>query len=89
MGETTFGIGTVLEQFPLSGGSALLLAVEEWLTPSGHTFWHKGIAPNVVVALPSDANMLLPEAELDMTAAQLQASGDAQLLRALTLLGKR
>ena len=32
--------------------------------------------------------MLLPEAEQDMTAAQLQASGDAQLLRALALLAK-
>jgi carboxyl-terminal processing protease len=89
VGETTFGTGTVLEQFPLSGGSALLLAVEEWLTPSGHTFWHKGIAPGVVVALPPDADILLPEAELDTTATQLQASGDAQLLRALALLSKR
>jgi carboxyl-terminal processing protease len=89
VGETTFGTGTVLEQFPLSGGSALLLAVQEWLTPSGHTFWHKGIAPSVEVALPADATMLLPEAEQDMTAAQLQASGDAQLLRALALLSER
>jgi len=89
LGEPTFGTGTVLEQFPLPGGSALLLAVEEWLTPSGHTFWHKGIAPKVVVALPPDVTILLPEAELDMTPAQLQASGDAQLLRALALLSKR
>ena len=33
VGETTFGTGTVLEQFPLPGGSAMLLAVQEWLTP--------------------------------------------------------
>jgi carboxyl-terminal processing protease len=89
VGETTFGTGTVLEQFPLSGGSALLLAVEEWLTPSGHSFWHKGIVPGVEVALPTDGSMLLPEAELDLTAAQLRSRGDAQLLRALALLSQR
>ena len=89
VGETTFGTGTVLQEFPLRGGSALLLAVQEWLTPNGHTFWHKGIAPKVEVALPPDAEILLPETELGMTAAQLQASGDTQLLLALALLSRR
>ena len=89
IGETTFGTGTVLQEFPLRDGSALLLAVEEWLTPSGHSFWHKGIAPNVVVPLPPKADILLPETEQGMTAAQLQASSDTQLLRALALLSKR
>src|SRR5262249_8523499 len=35
VGTHTFGTGTVLEPFPLSDGSAVLLAVAEWLTPSG------------------------------------------------------
>jgi carboxyl-terminal processing protease len=86
VGETTFGTGTVLEEFPLSDGSALLLAVQEWLTPSGHSFWHKGVSPNVSVPLPPNADMLVPEAESDMTADQLESSGDVQLLRALKLL---
>jgi carboxyl-terminal processing protease len=89
IGETTFGTGTVLQEFPLRGGSALLLAIQEWLTPSGHSFWHKGITPNVVVPMPTNADILLPEAEQGMTAAQLKASGDAQLLRALAVLEKR
>ena len=42
IGEKTFGTGTVLAQFPLPDGSALLLATEEWLTPAGRTIWHKG-----------------------------------------------
>lgn len=86
IGETTFGTGTVLQEFPLSDGSALLLAVQEWLTPSGHSFWHKGVAPKVVVALPPNSDLLLPETEEGLTSAQLQASGDTQLLRALALL---
>jgi carboxyl-terminal processing protease len=88
LGETTFGTGTVLSQFGLSDGSALLLATEEWLTPSGRVIWHHGTAPDVVVALPKDAIPLLPEAERGMTAAQLRASGDVQLLRALDLLSQ-
>ncbi len=47
VGETTFGTGTVLGEFRLADGSALLLAVEEWLTPDGHSFWHKGISPEI------------------------------------------
>jgi carboxyl-terminal processing protease len=86
VGEKTFGTGTVLGQFRLSDGSALLLAVEEWLTPNGQSFWHKGIVPQVAVPLPDEADPLLPVNERDLTAAQFQAVSDKQLLRALALL---
>jgi carboxyl-terminal processing protease len=86
VGEKTFGTGTVLQEFPLAGGSALLLAVDEWLTPAGRLIWHEGINPGIVVSLPSDVAQLLPEEEKEMTGAELRASGDAQLLRALDLL---
>jgi Periplasmic protease len=76
----------VLNQFPLPDGSAILLAVEEWLTPKGRTIWHQGIKPDYAVSLPAGANPLLPEAEKGMTAEQLKASDDAQLLKALDLL---
>ncbi len=89
VGTTTFGTGTVLEQFPLSDGSALLLAVQEWLTPDGHTFWHKGITPNTVISLPPEVAPLFPEEEQDMSPPQLKASKDAQLLHAVDLLRKR
>jgi carboxyl-terminal processing protease len=85
-GETTFGTGTVLSQFQLSDGSALLLATEEWLTPAGRVIWHHGISPDVTTPLARDVILLLPEGEPGMTAAQLQTSGDTQLLRALDLL---
>jgi carboxyl-terminal processing protease len=85
VGTKTFGTGTVLQRFPLSDGSALLLAVEEWLTPKGHTIWHKGIDPDFSVPLPERVFPLFPEEERDMTARQLEASKDTQLLRALDL----
>lgn len=86
VGETTFGTGTVLQQFPLRDGSAVLLAIQEWLTPSGRTIWHKGLAPDIVVALPANTAPVSPRMEAGMSPDQLQKSGDAQLLKAISLL---
>ena len=86
VGLTTFGTGTVLEQFPLSDGSALLLAVQEWLTPNGSQIWHKGIPPDFVVSLSEGVAPLFPEEEQGMTLQQFKASRDTQLLKALELV---
>jgi len=86
VGEKTFGTGTVLQTFSLSDGSALMLAIEEWLTPDGNVIWHRGIAPDVVVSLPPEATPLSPVTERELTAEKLKESGDVQLLRALDLL---
>lgn len=83
IGETTFGTGTVLNQFSLSDGSALMLATEEWLTPDGKSIWHNGITPDIQVMLPDSALPLFPEAEKAMTPSQLAATEDTQLLRAV------
>jgi carboxyl-terminal processing protease len=88
VGEPTIGTGTVLNEFRLFDGSALLLAIEEWLTPSGQLIWHKGISPDTVVKLSSDASLLLPEAERNLTLAEIRAKKDEQLIYALDLLGK-
>ena len=87
IGETTFGTGTVLNDFNLPDGSALLLAVQEWLTPKGRVIWHHGITPDDQVSLPANAHLLLPEAERSMTPDKVRGSDDAPLLRALDLLG--
>ncbi len=88
VGEKTFGTGTVLEPFKLSDGSALLLAIAEWLTPDGRVIWHKGIIPEVAIALPADVEPLYPAKIKEMTKAQVQASGDNQFLRALALISE-
>jgi carboxyl-terminal processing protease len=86
VGKTTFGTGTVLQKYPLPDGSAILLAVDEWLTPSGKSFWHRGIKPDEEVSLSRDTQPLAPEAESKLTADGLKSSGDVQLLRAIALL---
>jgi carboxyl-terminal processing protease len=86
VGETTLGTGTVLTQFQLTDGSALLLAVQEWLMPNKVSFWHRGIEPDVKVNLPPQTAVLRPAAEREMTADQLRLSGDTQLLKAIEFL---
>ena len=83
IGETTFGTGTLLVQYPLSDGSAVYLAVQEWLTPSGKTIWHTGLTPDTVISLPTNVTPLFPLEEKGLSMAQIQASGDQQLLDAI------
>ncbi len=86
VGEKTFGTGTVLQEFRLPDGSAMLLAIAEWLTPAGHVIWHKGIEPDVKVNLSTAITPLYPEKEKGMSPAQLKVRGDTQLLKAIELL---
>lgn len=87
MGETTFGTGTVLNQFTLSDGSAILLGTQEWLTPKGQFIRGNGIKPNIVVADPSNV-ILTPDTENTdkMTEQQILKSGDTQLAAAIKYL---
>ncbi len=86
VGETTFGTGTVLSEFPLTDGSALMLAIQEWLTPAGHTIWHQGITPQLTVALGQEVFPLFPEEERHLSAAEWEARDDAQLKAAVGVL---
>jgi carboxyl-terminal processing protease len=88
IGARTFGTGTVLGEFQLSDGSAVLLAISQWLTPKGRQIWHKGISPDIEVPLPAGKSIVLPEAGEKMTTEELRKSEDAQLLRAIDVLKK-
>ncbi len=89
VGTRSFGTGTVLLELPLSDGSAVLLAVEEWLTPKGRVIWHKGIAPDIEVKLPEGARVLLPEEETRLRAADLPQIPDLQFREALAELRRQ
>ena len=86
VGQRTFGTGTVLNFFPLSDGSAISLGVVQWLTPAGAGIFETGIEPDVTVALPPGAVMLIPEELKDMARRDFRTSSDAQLRRAVRLL---
>jgi carboxyl-terminal processing protease len=84
VGVNTFGTGTITQAFQLSDGSVIILGTEWWLTPNGHRAFGVGITPDQTVQMTSTALPVDPTALADMTFAQLQASGDAQLLAAVT-----
>jgi carboxyl-terminal processing protease len=88
VGQKTFGTGTVLGRFELADGSVLRIGTQRWLTRNGRPIWHEGLEPDAVVALGTNASMLTPDDIINtsMTAAQVNASGDAQLIKALELL---
>lgn len=88
VGETTFGTGTVLKPYELDGGSVLLLGTSQWLTPNGRLIRKQGIEPDIVVEIPIGANLLSPEEVKTLTQAELLKGEDAQLLKALELLGE-
>jgi carboxyl-terminal processing protease len=81
IGETTFGTGTVLSEFVLSDGSAMLLGVAEWLTPDGDFIRDTGIEPDVKVPLEEDDQPLTPSEARDLSKAEILEQ-DAQLARA-------
>jgi carboxyl-terminal processing protease len=83
IGEHTFGTGTVLNEFDLPDGSALLLGVEEFLTPSGKFIRNGGITPDMQVAMPNTStpeNTPLIEQETNQTEAQALQSKDTQFI---------
>ncbi len=90
IGEKTFGTGTVLEEYPLSDGSAILLGTQEWLTPDGHFIRDLGISPNISVKLSPNVSPLTPTDENSdhMSEQQILASGDVQLGTAIQYLEK-
>jgi carboxyl-terminal processing protease len=88
IGMTTFGTGTVLEQFNLSDGSAILLGTQEWLTPDAQFIRNKGITPNLEVPLSDNVPPLTPTVEnaSNMSEQQILHSNDTQLIAAIKYL---
>jgi carboxyl-terminal processing protease len=87
-GQTTYGTGTVLQQFSLSDGSALLIGTQEWLTPDGQFIRDSGIKPDMTVKVDPNGTLLTPDLEnaSHMTEQQILTSGDIQLAAAIQYL---
>ncbi|MBV9709063.1 MAG: hypothetical protein JO125_16840, partial [Chloroflexi bacterium] len=68
--------------------SALLLGIQEWLTPNGHFIRATGITPNSTVKLGQNILPLTANDENagSMSEQQILTSGDAQLVAAIKYL---
>jgi carboxyl-terminal processing protease len=85
IGKKTFGTGTVLKEFALRDGSAILLGVAEWLTPDGDFIRGTGIAPDIEVSLEDGSEPLVPSEARGLSKDEILAK-DAQLRRAFETL---
>jgi len=88
IGTKTFGTGTVLEQYALADGSAILIGTQEWLTPKGHFIRTDKITPNIIVNLNPNSVPVTPNDENagNLTEQQILNSGDTQLNAAINYL---
>jgi carboxyl-terminal processing protease len=60
VGDKTFGDGSVQKTIPLPDGSALILSVAKYYSPSGKAIQDAAVTPNIVVA-DSDDDAALPD----------------------------
>ena len=75
IGETTAGNGVKEQVYPLSDGSAVMIAVAHYLTPKSEIFTGIGIQPNTELVMPGELRWKLDRLTLsDQEDNQLQAA---------------
>jgi carboxyl-terminal processing protease len=62
VGDKTFGDGSVQKTIQLPDGSALILSVAKYYSPSGKAIQDSAVTPNIVIA-DSDDDAALPDDE--------------------------
>ncbi len=91
VGDKTFGEGSVQKVIDIPDGSALILSVAKYYSPSGKAIQDSAVTPNILVA-DNDDDMALPDedqsAPADQTKAQ-QPQPDDQLQKAIEVLKNR
>jgi carboxyl-terminal processing protease len=84
VGEKTFGIGSVQKVIPLDDGSALILSIAKYFSPSGKEIQDTGVTPSVPVE--EDREFVPLAGETTAPAEPKKPREDAPLKRALQLL---
>jgi carboxyl-terminal processing protease len=92
VGDKTFGNGTVQKVIEMRDGSALILSVAKYYTPSGKAIQDSAITPNVLIAdtdddaaLPDEDENAAPSTDTEKPTAQ----PDQQLNKAIEVLKNR
>jgi carboxyl-terminal processing protease len=93
IGDKTFGEGSVQKEIPLPDGSALILSVAKYYTPSGKAIQDTSVTPNVLVA-ENDDDAALPDDDSGDTVAADEnkkpaSQQDEPLQKAIQVLQKR
>jgi len=93
VGDKTFGDGSVQKLIDLPDGSALILSVAKYYSPSGKAIQDVAITPNVLIA-DTDEDAVVPDEDQDSAAPadenKVKApQTDEQLRKAIEVLKKR
>jgi carboxyl-terminal processing protease len=90
VGDKTFGEGSVTKLIEVPDGSALILSIAKYYTPSGKIIQDNGVTPNQLIASSADIAAALPDDEDGGNATEEpQKTGpkeDEQLHRAIEVL---
>jgi carboxyl-terminal processing protease len=90
VGDKTFGTGSIQKTITMQDGSALILSVAKYYTPSGKAIQDSAVTPNILVADSAD-DVVLPEEDAEPapeTEQPREKKNDDQLKRAIELLTK-
>jgi carboxyl-terminal processing protease len=92
VGDKTFGVGSVQKLIEIPDGSALILSIAKYYTPSGKAIQDTAITPNVLVA-DADQDAVLPDDDSGPTTDQERKiekqHEDDQLHKAIDVLKTR
>jgi carboxyl-terminal processing protease len=91
VGEKTFGIGSVQKVIDIPDGSALILSIAKYYTPSGKAIQDDAVTPNVVVAganedFAGDIDEEAPDQPAQTPAAAPKQQNDQQLDKAVEVV---
>jgi carboxyl-terminal processing protease len=92
LGDKTFGVGSIQKTIDLPDGSALILSIAKYYTPSGKAIQDTAITPNILVADADDDFALPDEEESAAPPEERKPRGqrpDEQLRRAIEVLKNR
>jgi carboxyl-terminal processing protease len=89
VGDKTFGEGSVQKLIEVPDGSALILSIAKYYTPSGKIIQDTGVTPNVLIASSADLAAALPDDDDSNAPEEPQKTTpqtDDQLHRAIEVL---
>jgi carboxyl-terminal processing protease len=91
LGDKTFGVGSVQKILPMQDGSALILSIAKYYSPSGKAIQDTAITPNILVADSTD-DFVAPDDDAEAPQQDIKKKDnqqDEQLRRAVEVLKNR
>jgi carboxyl-terminal processing protease len=91
VGDKTFGDGSIQKLIEMQDGSALILSIAKYYTPSGKAIQDSAVTPNIMVADNNDDSVLPDEDENTQPSDEVkkqQPQQDDQLQKAIQVLKK-